>query len=259
MKNSRAAVKSRQHEILEYMRIHGAGDVNKLAMEFRVTPTTIRRDLNVLQKENYISRCFGGARLQEPVDTEEISPTDIRDEKEFIRKEIARLAADQMCDGEIIFMNSSATASLVLGYLGEKNVTVVTNNSRAIDMPRSSRTQLLLTGGAVYGKKQSLVGELAHDTISKITATACILGVSGISSKEGITSRILQETTINRMMLERCTGAKIVVAEGSKIGVSHSFYSGSIEDITCLITDSSASEEALKEIRDRGVNVILTD
>ena len=260
MKNSKAMVERRHRDILEYLRLHGESEVNDLAREFQVTPTTIRRDLTLLEEQKLISRCFGGARCLDGTDnTEEIIPTNIRDEKEFIRREIAKAAAVKVCDGDILFMNSSATASLVLEYLGDKNVTVITNNSLAVGMPKGSRTQLILTGGMVYGKKQSLVGEFAHDTISKITATKCILGVSGIDAKGGMTSRILQETTINRLMLKRCSGEKIVVAEGSKIGVTHSFYSSGVDDITHLITDSSASEQALTELRRAGVIVELAD
>lgn len=256
MKNSKAAVQERQQNILEYIKRYETADANTLAEYFKVTPTTIRRDLNVLEQRSCINRYFGGARYSASFQ-EEIAPTNLADEKELVRREIAKAAAGMIEDGDTVFMNSSGTASLVLEYLEDKTVTVITNNARALYLNKSPRTQLILTGGEVYGRKQSLVGSFASDAVAKVTATKCILGVSGISVSAGITSRVLQETTINQMMLERCIGDKIIVAEGSKIGISHSFYSGSIDDITHLITDSAAEPQCLAELRTAGLSVTL--
>lgn len=256
MKNSKAAVQERQQNILDYIRENGSVEANALAAHFHVTPTTIRRDLIVLEQRNFINRYFGGAKCS-TMQQDEIGPTNIADEKEVIRREIAKAAAGMIEDGDTVFMNSSATASLVLEYLEDKTVTIITNNARALYLNKSPRTQLILTGGEVYGRKQSLVGSFASDAVAKVTATKCILGVSGISVSAGITSRVLQETTINQMMLERCIGDRIIVAEGSKIGISHSFYSGSVKDITHLITDSAAEEECLAELKLAGLSVEL--
>lgn len=257
MKNSKAAVQQRQQDILAYIKNHESVDVNSLAEYFNVTPTTIRRDLNELEQMKHVRRYFGGAKCIEPMASEDVGPTDIADEKELVRREIAKAAAAMITENDIVFMNSSATASLVLEYIGDKTVTVITNNGRALYINKSSKTQLVLTGGEVYGRKQSLVGSFACDAVMKVTATKCILGVSGISVADGITSRVLPETTINQMMLERCSGEKIIVTEGSKIGISHSFYSGSVKDITHLITDSAADPAHLKELSDSGVEVMV--
>lgn len=257
MKNSKAAVQARQQSIYEYIKKNESADVNSLAQYFNVTSTTIRRDLNELEKKNYVSRYFGGVRCSLHSSQEEIVPTNIYDEKEAVRREIAKAAANMIEDGDIVFMNSSVTASLVLEYLEDKVVTVITNNARALYLNKGPRTQLVLTGGEVYGRKQSLVGSFACDTVSKVTATKCILGVSGISVSAGITSMVLQETTINQMMLERCIGEKIIVAEGSKIGASHSYYSGSVKGVSHLITDSAADAICLRELKDYGITVMV--
>ena len=97
--------------------------------------------------------------------------------------------------------------------------------------------------------------QFALDTLARITATKCILGVSGISVKGGITSRIIQETAINQMMLNRCSGSKIVVADSTKIGVEHNFFSGKIGDINRLITDTGAGADILEDIRSAGIIV----
>ena len=93
---------------------------------------------------------------------------------------IAKYAADLIDDGDTIFINSSSTALLILQYLGNKRVYVVTNNGKALQSTIGSNVELVLTGGQVYERKQSLVGEFATYILSKITADKCFLGVSGI-------------------------------------------------------------------------------
>ena len=94
-----------------------------------------------------------------------------------------------------------------------------------------------------------------RDALSRITATKCILGVSGISVQGGITSRVIQETAINQMMLRRCRGPKIVVADSTKIGIEHNFFSGTLNDITHLITDTDANSLQLDQLRRAGIEV----
>lgn len=255
MKNSRNAIQKRQTDLLGLLRTHGKMGVNLIAEELNVTPATVRRDLTEMAEAGTVVREFGCAVYPVQTKMEEIEPTNIEDEKEIVRRHIAKVAADMIEDGDVVFLNSSGTASLVLEYLSSKSVTVITNNARIVNRMRGSRIQLILTGGMVFGKKQSLVGQYAMDTIRKITASKCILGVSGISS-DGITSQILLETDINREMLARCSGPKIIVAEGSKIGLNQSFFSGNLQDATHLITDVSADRGALEAIRAEGLEVL---
>ena len=110
----------------------------------------------------------------------------------IIQKHIlAKYAADLINDGDTIFINSSSTALLILEYLGNKRVYVVTNNGKALQSTIGPNIELVLTGGQVYERKQSLVGEFATYILSKITANKCFLGVSGISSDSGISTSVL--------------------------------------------------------------------
>ena len=255
MKNSRAAIQSRQNEILQLLKKQGKMPVSLLAERLGVTETTIRRDLVQMEKAGFIRRSFGNAELSAVDDMRQIEPTNIEDEKELTRRKIARKAAEYVEDGDVIFLNSSGTASLILEYLAGKNVTVLTNNARVISRPHGPNVQLLLVGGEVYGKKQSLIGQFALDTIGRVVATKCIMGVSGISADGGLTSVILPETQVNILMLQQCRGPRIVVADGSKVGLVQNYFSGNLSDITHLITDSGADDRSVHDIIQAGVIV----
>lgn len=255
MKNSRTVIQNRQNEIVQMLKKQGRMSVSLLAERLGVTETTIRRDLTHMEQDGFVRRGFGVAELAVVDDMRMIEPTNIEDEKELTRRKIARKAAEYVEDGDVLFMNSSGTASLILEYLDGKNVTVLTNNARVINRSHGPNVHLLLVGGEVYGKKQSLIGQFALDTIGRVVATKCIVGVSGISASGGLTSVILPETQVNMLMLQKCRGQKIVVADGSKIGAVQNYFSGNLSDITHLVTDSGADDRSLQEIVQAGITV----
>lgn len=256
MKNNRDSIQKRQMRLLEYLKKGEINNVSQLSQLLAVSPITVRRDLDVLAKRGLVSRYFGGARLTQAV-REDDEPAYLESTTQHLaqKRAIARRAAEMLKDGDTVFINSSSTALLIYPYLQDKSVLVVTNNGRSLLAQRTGNVELVLTGGEVYGNKQSLVGQFALETLSRITATKCILGVSGISVQGGITSRVIQETAINQMMLRRCTGAKIIVADYTKIGIEHNFFSSNLSDITHLITDTGADPQKIEDLRRAGIFV----
>jgi DeoR family transcriptional regulator, fructose operon transcriptional repressor len=257
LKNSKNTVQKRQMQILNYLQQNGQSSVTSLSELFHVSSITVRRDLSLLASKNLIVQQHGSARIAHTVSTDEEPSANSSGNLEKLA--IAEEAASFIGNGDSVFLNSSETASYVLSYLKGKSVMVITNNGRSLNIERDPGVELVLTGGEVYGKKHSLVGEFAINALTKVTASKCIIGVSGISASGGITSKVLQETTVNRMMLSHCSGPKIIVADSSKIGVEQNFFTAEIGDITMLITDNGAAREEIERIKEAGVQVVLVD
>lgn len=258
MKSSKRTIQKRQNSILQYLNEHQEADVLALADWLDVSEITVRRDLQAMNQQGLIERFFGGVRLLRSEETGHPA-TGSASVTDDIREVLATRAAQMIGDKDVVFINSSTTAMRVIKYLQGRAIVVITNNVKSIGQSHGPGVELVLTGGEVYGNKQSLVGEFALNTLAKVKATKCIIGVSGISVKGGITSEVLPETAINQLMLKRCSGSKIVVTDGSKIGRERNFLSGGISDITHLITDASADPAELERLRTRGVIVLVVD
>lgn len=256
MKFSKSVIQKRQNRILHFLKEQQTASVADLADWLSVSEITIRRDLDFLVEQGLVERYHGGVRyIASREDTDDLLNL-VDDSENAIKDAIAARAAESIEDGDVVFINSSATAMRIIKFLRGRKVVVITNNARAVNVPRDPQVELILTGGEVYGNKRSLIGEFALNTLMKVRATKCVIGVSGISVKGGITSGVLQETAINQAMLRRCSGDKIIVTDGSKIGVEKNFLSGSISDITHLITDTSADADELERLRARGLNIV---
>lgn len=182
MKNNRGAIQKRQMQLLHYLKEKGFADVTQLSELLRVSPITVRRDLDELAGRGLVTRYFGGAKLAESAQ-EDDEPAYLETTTQHLaqKRAIARRAAEMLENGDTVFINSSSTALLIYPYIQDRSVLVVTNNGRSLLSQRAAGVELVLTGGEVYGDKQSLVGQFALDALSRITATKCILGVSGIS------------------------------------------------------------------------------
>ena len=258
MKSSRDTILLRQKAILQMLQKSQDINVGELSRQFGVTTATIRRDLEVLEEQGSIKRYFGGAKYILPPNVDVHYQT-VKGNPTPAKMAIARKAASMIESNDILFLNSSSTALYILDFLPNIRVSVITNNARALYSKYPDGMDLLLTGGEIYGNKQSLVGEFAINSIRKVTANKCFLGVSGISAAGGVTSSIIQEVAVNQSMISQCSGPKIVVAESSKIGVRHSFFSYGLNMVTHLITDSGADPKELARIRDCGVETIVVD
>ncbi len=258
MKSSRDVIVQRQKSILLYLqKTHGA-EVSDLSSRFNVTTATIRRDLETLERQGSVQRYFGGAKSLIPpnIDVQYQTPLGNPTPSKLA---IAKKAASMVDDGDIVFLNSSSTALYILDHLTDVTATFITNNGRALYANHPESIDLLLTGGEIYGNKQSLVGEFAVSSIKKVTASKCFLGASGISPVGGITSSIIQEVAVNQHMISQCSGPKVIVADSSKIGTRQSFFSFGLDEVTHLVTDSDADPDELEKIRARGVEIIIAD
>lgn len=257
MKNSKELIQQRQSRIVQHLRQKQLASVTELAQRFHVTPATIRRDLEALEEQGCLKRFFGGVEYILP-QNEYVQYQIDRPDTLAAKTAIAKRAAQMIKNGDMVFLNSSSTTQFILDHMDNLQAGVITNNPRAIDNTVPEYVDLILTGGEIYGNKQSLVGEFAQDTIRKVVASICFLGVSGIS-EAGTTNSTVQEVAVNRCMIAQTAGPKVVVADGTKIGVRQYFMDFSLDMITHLITDTSADPRELDRIRAKGVEVIVVN
>lgn len=255
MKKTQSIVSKRRDEILDILKSNNEIKNEELAELLRTSPLTIRRDLQALEESGFVKRHYGGAVLVNNLDDSNVNQLDISMKHEKQKKAIAKYAASLIEDGDTIFINSATTSLLILEYLGDKRVVVVTNNGKSLNSIIGPNVDLVLTGGQVYGRKQSMVGDFATHILSKITASKCFLGVSGIAADSGISTSVLQETLINKEMINHCNGPVYILADNSKIGKHHNFCSGDINDISHLITDSDISLKDSSDFENNGVHV----
>ena len=248
MKRERILVENRRNEILEELKQHGEIEVNQLAAKWNISPLTIRRDLQFLEDQKKIVRFYGGAALAVPQAPEE-------DDITLYRRLIAQYAASLVEDRDSIFVNTSITALQMVKYLGGKQVTVITNNGQIINMEVPPSVSAVLTGGEVRYPKHAMVGEFALRNLEHVSVKKCFMGCSGLSVERGMTTEIMNEVNINRLMIQGAIGTTYILADHRKLGKNSSFVSCSVNHITHIITDERADENVVSAFREKGIHV----
>ena len=77
-----------------------------------------------------------------------------KNEVQMYRKLIARYAAGLVEDGDSLFINTSRNALQMLDYIQCRNVTVITNNGKAIGREYYDGISIILTGGELRHPKR---------------------------------------------------------------------------------------------------------
>jgi DeoR/GlpR family transcriptional regulator of sugar metabolism len=247
MRSSRSAVETRRTRLLKSLYEAGAVNVQQTAKEMGVSPLTVRRDLLKLEEVEQISRFYGGASLCRKDGNGE---GNIFSSAYTLNKlAIARYAAGLVENGDTIFINTSSTAVGIIPFITAKHVTVITNNARAMDEKLPKDMNLIFTGGEMRFPKEAMVGDFAVNNLSTVTASKCFLGCNGLTAHEGVTTAVMQEASINHLMLTRVMGPRYILADKSKIGRRLNFIYGSLKEITMLITDTEAPAQLIEELK----------
>jgi len=255
MKNNRKAVEERQIRILELVKEKGEARVEEIAEQFGISMMTVRRDLQLLEEQELLSRIHGGAISIERAHTMRSIGEEIRRSRERISEYAARL----IDDGDSLFINGSRTALNMLKYLKNKKVNVVTNNGWAIGETYPAGVTVRLTGGEMRG--HIMIGEYVMRNLLGMSADKTVIGCAAVYDDGEFRYDIPTEIGINEVMISRTSKELYVLADHTKIqrrGSRANSYGSCIYDRSCtLVTDAKADEEVLDRLRRYGINVII--
>jgi DeoR family transcriptional regulator of aga operon/DeoR family fructose operon transcriptional repressor len=246
----------RRERILDYLNLHKIVRSSELSNLLNVSEATVRRDLAWMENEGILNRTHGGAVLSESFQFEpEYTLRAKRQVQE--KRDIGRLAADMINDGDIVFVNSGTTTSqLIHNIRPNADITIVTNNlSAALEINESS-FELILVGGVLQPKLNSVAGMFAVDNLNQIYADQAFIGVDGISINQGYTVPSLAEAEIVRMMFEQTKGPVTVLADITKWESVSNFVVADIDQVNRIITDDELGPIAREALADFQVEVI---
>lgn len=250
-------LEERQAAIMERARSHGRVDVGELAVEFDVTPETVRRDLTSLERHGLLRRVHGGAI---PVERLGFEPgLHARNQAMAGEKErIARAALDEVpVEGAILIDAGTTTARLAEMLPGDRELTVVTN-AVPIAMTLSTRPHVtvLTVGGRVRGRTLAMVDQWATRTLEETFVDVAFLGTNGVSVERGLTTPDVAEAAVKRAML-RAARRAVVLADHTKVGNDCFARFGDLGEVDTLVTDDGLDVHLAADLQAGGPRVVL--
>ena len=248
----------RKDEIIRLAAENRVIKANELSELFQVSMETIRRDLTDLEKSGVIRRIHGGAVLNVANSIEpDYSYREIKNYEEKLL--IGRRAASLVEDGETIIIDIGTTALEFARFLKDKKkITVLTNSLKiALELMDDADITVIILGGVVrYGEGTSS-GFWAEDMVDRFYAEKLFLGVGALDARSGIMDYHIEETNLRRHYITHSKKV-IAMADYSKFGIKALNEVCTPDRIDCLITDEKADKKILKELREQGIEIIVT-
>jgi DeoR family transcriptional regulator of aga operon len=241
--------------ILERLGSTSSVDVAELAEELAVSQASVRRDLQLLESQQLLTRTHGGAVAAGVL--YELPMRYRGGQRHEAKRAIAKYAAELLGpDVSSVGLNGGSTTTEVGRALASRSgLRVVTNALNiAAELAVRSNIELVVCGGSARSESYELVGPLAELTLSNINLDVAVIGVDGVSASAGLTTHHEVEAQTNRSLL-RSAMRVIVVADSSKIGRRGFARISEIGAVSDLVTDSEATDADVTELERAGVRV----
>lgn len=230
----------RREKILEILASRRKISARELAGLCYSSYSSIRRDLEELEKEGLITRSYGSAYLAKS--TSYLVPYPLRINKSFGQKcAIAKKAAALIKEGDTLFIDASSTSSLFAREISHlKGITVFTNNVEIMSMATRFNYDVVSSGGIQsYPNRYALSGQIAISALSSIHADWAVFSARSLTDKGLIYDVNPNEIAVRSVMLKG-SDKKMFLCDSSKFGSVSTYLQCSLSEVDCLVTDSSA-------------------
>lgn len=229
---------NRQQQILELLREYKHVDVSTLCNMLQVSPSSVRRDLDTLERQGILLRTYGGAVLNEP-QNEEAYIDQENDPYEDEKAAVAALAVNLVEDGDSVFLGGGDICVKLARQLRLRSgVNVVTNNIQAfLELSTNANAHVILIGGqsTPHTDVPETSGGIAISQLSTMFFDKVFYSVDGVSFQHGYSVASLDRLVILQHVTN-CTNCRILLADTSKFDHSNLHFLARLNAVDKVVT-----------------------
>lgn len=239
----------RQQRLLDILRERKSADLESLSETLAVSASTVRRDLDALEKQGLVERTHGGAVFRghrtHPIAFDERMNVQV-DAKRAIGKYAASLVEPQMT----VLMDGGSTVYFAAQHITARPLQVVTNSLTVANLfANDEQVEVVLVGGTLYPRTAVMVGPLATGCLSDLHADLLLFSVAGIFDDEAYNLN-LDQAEVEKVML-RQAARSVLLMDSSKFGRKSLARVCSVEQVDLIVTDAAITERWSKRLGDR--------
>lgn len=234
---------------------------------FHLAEDTVRKDFQELSALGKVRRFHGGVTRIEEEEPQAGLPADrpIDQPKSFaariaeqptVKQKLALRAIEYIMDKKVLYIDGGTTNLKLAENLPAEYTGIVITNAPAVALALCDHpgAQVTMIGGELNKTTKVITGIRAIEQIHTVNIQCCVLGVSSLSDRDGITYPISDEAVLKRELINQSRQI-IAIASKDKIGVTAAFYAADLSKINVLITNET-DERILGSIRAQGIEVI---
>lgn len=237
--------------------------VNQLVKDLKVTPPTIRSDLDKLSKKyNDLDRIHGGIiykenSLSSPLPDIVVGYNQRAFSNREEKKSIANKAIDLLKNGDTILLDSSSTCFEFASILVNSSIqlTIITNGlSTGALLKQNDSLNVLFIGGLLKKDSNTVYDEFDHSILNNFNVDKYFFSATGLSINSGFSERNLMEVKNKR---ENVLNAKqsIALIDYTKFDQDASYTFCTLKEVDFLITDNKL-ESKTKKVYEKQIQLI---
>lgn len=242
---------SRRMDIFNLLQKNKAVEVSELARLFNVSTMTIRRDLEMLEKQGLVTKNYGGAQLNQGA---AIEPSFTLKQKTQMncKSAIAKEAARFVQDGDSILIDCGTTTLQLCRFIQDKRITVITNSWPAVSyLQANPKIKLILAPGIYSSTSNGVISAMTIDFFHQFQADKVFVGSQGFDLKEGATVPDMEDCQVKRALI-KSGRKKFLMIDHEKFNTHYLCRHAAAGEFDVIITDNQldaalrAEAEALK-------------
>lgn len=234
----------RLEEITKLVNKKGIVRISEIMETFGVTDMTVRRDLIELEEQGLLKKIHGGARSNSAFQYREISHEEKHTHHMEEKRQIAKLAAGLIEEGDTIFLGPGTTVESFAEEITNLRLSIVTNCLPVFNIllnKKSETFKVFLLGGEMRRVTESFVGELTNTSLEKMHFSKMFFSANGIRGNDVMTSTV-EEAYTQRLALSRSV-ERYLLLDSSKIGKEDFSVFCQLTDLTAVVTDKNDEEK----------------
>lgn len=241
--------KERQLQITKIVMERGAATVPELADLFGSSPSTIRRDLVILDKAGKVNKVFGGATsiLNKPPHSVEDAMEVKHNRNVEAKRAIAQKAASLISPKDLVYIDAGSTTEALVDYIEDRSATYITNSIPLSCKLAERGFVVRLLGGLVKSSTQAVIGSDTRVALKRFNFNIGFFGTNGITVKEGYTTPDMEEGEGKHIAMEHCQRS-IILSDSSKFGQVAGITFANLKD-AAIITNISKTKN-IKQLKD---------
>ncbi len=248
-------VDQRRSRILELAERLGFVSLQQLAAAVGASESTVRRDLEFLDRQGHIHRTRGGAAYA----GDSITDLSVRESRASVEKlAIAQLTASLISEGETVLLDGGTTTLEVARHLTGKALQVVTNSLPIASLlMNQNQIELIFIGGYVYPKTGVALGDQAVEALRNMYVSRLVMSAGGVTSEGLFNSNALLVDTERQMI--RAAERVTLVADHTKFGQRALSHLCPLDEVDQVVSNTELSQDWQDVLSERGIATRLAE
>ncbi|GAA3874574.1 DeoR/GlpR family DNA-binding transcription regulator [Leifsonia kafniensis] len=240
----------------EIVNQRGFVSVDDLTEQLGVSRMTVHRDLDELQRMSMLRKVRGGASAHRSTQFEsdlQFRSMSAVDEK----KQMARVAASLVSEGDVVIIDDSTTSLAVVPLLiAQPPLTIITNFLPAMQqVSNHPDVHLIALGGEFTPRYQSFLGMMCERNLSDLYADVLIASTSAVRGLD-VYHQDQRIVSAKRAMMNAAQ-RRVLMLDHSKIDHGALHRLGRIDEFTHVIVDDKVEAAVVRSFEDAGVVVLV--